>query len=162
MRLPARLAPATAVAVILIAATAQAKAPREALFGPEGACYARSYTITHLASHPAQRVRWIALAPNPAESDARQQAVSLSLRLRGSDEVYASTAYCENQGGDMYCELEGDGGAFSLEPRPDAVLVKVSSLGMAFEGAQDFIEISGTAGDDRSFLLPLNMKKPCP
>ncbi|WP_395539937.1 hypothetical protein [Neotabrizicola sp. sgz301269] len=161
MASPAPLAAACLV-LGLAAATAEARSPRDLIFGGEEACYLRSYSIAHLAGHPAQRVRWIALAPRPEESDARFQAVTLSLRLRGADEIYSSVAYCENEGGQMYCEMEGDGGAFSLEPREGAVLVKVSSLGMAFEGAQDFIEISGVQGDDRSFLLSLDMKKPCP
>jgi hypothetical protein len=147
----------------LLPAPALAKSPREEMFGAGSACYARSYSLTHLAGHPDQRVRWIALSARPEESDGRYQAVDLSLRLRGDDETYQSTAYCENEDGHLYCLMEGDAGAFSLEPARDgAVLIKVARRGIAFEGSRDFVEISGTGGDDKSFLLPVAPRSSCP
>lgn len=152
-----------ALAAVLLAVPAQANSPREEVFGNRSACYVRSYSLTHLATHPDQRVRWIALSARPEESDDRSQAVTLSLRLRGGDEIYRSTAYCATAGGQLDCLMEGDAGAFSLAPAPDgAVLIRVAQRGMAFEGSRDIVEISGNGGDDKSFLLPAAPASSCP
>jgi hypothetical protein len=154
---------ALALASVLLAAPALAKSPREEMFGDRSACYVRSYSLTHLAGHPDQRVRWIALSARPEESDDRTQAVTLALRLRGDDEIYRSTAYCATSDGQLDCLMEGDAGAFSLGPAPDgAVLISVARRGMAFEGSRDFVEISGSGGDDKSFLLPAAPASSCP
>lgn len=152
-----------ACAAMLASGPALAKLPRDEIFGGPSSCYLRNYSLTHLAGHPDQTVRWIALSARPEESDDRTQAVTLSLRLRGDGEFYRSTAYCEEADGRLDCLMEGDAGAFSLRPaREGALLISVAPRGMAFEGSQGFVEISGSGGDDRSFLLPAAPVSSCP
>lgn len=147
--------------IALLAAPAMAQSPQEAIFPFDGYCYLRHYSSAHLAEHPDQRVREVALGPYPGFVNADAPMVKVVLSLRGGNR-YEATAYCENDGGALSCQLESDGGWFHLQPRPKgAVLFQVGRRGIAFEGA-DFLELSGTRGDDREFLLPHVPADSCP
>ncbi len=137
---------------ILLAATSPAMA-RQLLDG--AGCYVRSYTAAHLAKHPDQLVRYISLAPVPLDAPAGQTLMILTINQRGSGEYYSRFAYCRATGNTMDCALEGDGGRFSLKGASKGqLLLTVQADGLLFEGQQDFVAISGTRGDDRSFLIP--------
>lgn len=141
-----------------------AKSPQDQMFPSDSSCYTRTYTRAHMADHPQQRVTRIAIGPWAAGlDDPRYLPVRVAITLRGSPERFGAVAYCENEAGHLFCQLEGDAGSFTLEPRPNGALrLKVSRRGMMFEGNQDFIEISGTSGDDRVFLLPAGGADACP
>lgn len=157
------LLPIVLIAALPASQPAHAKSPLDQIFPNDSSCYLRAYSRAHLVEHPDQRVTRIALGPAPGAGDARAMAVTVVVTLRGSRETYLATAYCENESGHLYCPMEGDAGAFTLAPAQDgAVLLKVARRGMGFEGAQDFVEISGTSGDDRTFLLPAVGGKSCP
>ena len=152
------------LALLAAASPAVAKSPRDQMFPDDRSCYLRTYTRAHLADHPQQRVTRIALGPwATAPDDPRYLTLQLAVDLRGSPERFGVVAYCENEAGHLFCQLEGDAGSFTLQPRPNGALrLKVSRRGMTLEGNRDFIEISGTSGDDRMFLLPPGGADACP
>lgn len=125
-----------------------------AMFPPEAACFQRHYDAAHLKKHPQQQVSDIALTPAEGQAVSTSLVVDISVKLRGVVESYIGSAYCEPDAVGLSCGMEGDAGAFSLTLREGgALLLKVSHLGMSFEGAQDFLTISGSSGDDREFLM---------
>jgi hypothetical protein len=115
-----------------------------------GGCFVRVYSAGHLAEHPDQRVTAIALKPLAEPHDG--VILDLYLRMRGGATVMG-TAYCDGMGDGMTCGLEGDAGGFTLGPGKGGILLRVDPGGMSFEGARDWVSISGRSGDDRVFLL---------
>ena len=146
----------------LLATPAFAQSPRDAIFPSDASCYLRHYSAGHLASHPQQNVAEIALGPEPATFDAPVLGLRLALYRRGSNTRYEGRAACENTGGALSCQLEGDGGWFTLWPKADGTLrLEVGRGGLIFEAA-DFLEVSGISGDDRVFVLPRVPADSCP
>lgn len=143
---------------------AHATTLRDMMFPTNVSCYLRQYSDTHLAGHPDQLVAQIALGPTPGNSyEPGWIVLTVMVRLRGSQEVYTGGAICDLAGDHLDCAMEGDAGAFTLKRVKDgAVMLNVTSRGISFEGARDFIEISGTSGDDRAFLLPQALAGSCP
>lgn len=116
-------------------------------------CYARTYDATHLAAHPDQRVRQFFATANAAEGNDSNGAFYLAFGfvLRDSDERFSSEARCRPQGAGAACQAEGDGGSFTLAPRPDGLLLAVSDF-LAVEGPETFSpDLAGS--DDRAFRL---------
>ena len=152
------------VALLLAASPVAAESPQDQMFGDRSACYLRKYSRMHLEDHPAQRVTKIALKRwAPERRNRRYLVLEVTLLLRRSSEQYEGIAYCENEAGHLFCQLEGDGGSFTLEPYKDGMVrLAVTRDGMRFEGSQSFIEISGRTGDDRVFLLSRVPAGACP
>ncbi len=125
-----------------------------AMFPPEASCFQRHYDAAHLAKHPKQNVMDIALTPAEGQKVSTSLVVDISVKLRGQSESYIGSACCEPDAVGLSCGMEGDAGAFSLALRDGgALFLKVDPGGMSFEGAQDFLTVSGTSGDDREFLM---------
>lgn len=151
-----------ALALSLLATPALGQSPRDTMFPSDASCYLRHYDKAHLASHPQQQVREIAIGPQTGSFESDVLSLTVTLSLRGVPEIYSGTAYCENTGGGLSCQMEGDAGWFTLTPRrKGAVLMAVGKGGLVFEG-RNFIYISGTMGDDRDFLLPPVPADSCP
>lgn len=148
---------------LLAATPTLAQSPRQAMFPGDQGCYLRHYTAAHLADHPDQMVREIALGPEPAETDARFLALRLAVSLRGSDDHLTATAYCENTGGDLSCQLEGDGGWFTLSPGKNGALrLSIPTEPLGFETATGFVTFGGEASDDRLLALHPVPADSCP
>lgn len=125
-----------------------------AMFPPEAACFQRHYSAAHLAQHPQQIITDIALSPAEGQQVSTSLVVDISVKLRGETDSYIGSAYCEPGGAGLSCGMEGDAGAFTLALRDGgALLLKVDPVGMSFEGARDFLTLSGSSGDDRAFLM---------
>lgn len=95
----------------------------------------------------------VAAAPRiPAEP---WPAATLAVSLRGPQSGSANAvAYCESTGGTLYCVMEGDAGAFSIEAATGgAILLSVGRDGMSFETDTALATLEQSRGDDRSFLL---------
>lgn len=151
-----------ALALTLLATPALAESPRQAMFPSDGSCFLRHYDRAHLAKHPAQKVQEIALGPMSGNFESDVLILTVVVDLIGVDERYTGTAYCDNTGGSLSCQMEGDAGWFTLTPRKKgAVLLTVGKGGLVFEGS-NFIYISGTMADDREFLLPPVPADSCP
>ncbi|MEO5616041.1 MAG: hypothetical protein ABIR04_14120 [Cypionkella sp.] len=125
-----------------------------AMFPPEASCFQRHYDAAHLAKHPQQLITDIALTPAEGQEVSTSLVVDISVKLRDISDSYIGSAYCEADSVGLSCGMEGDAGAFSLALREDgALLLKVDPRGMSFEGAQDFLTLSGSSGDDRAFFM---------
>jgi len=142
----------------LAACAQEAPAPEAGLgqsFIADGGCYARSYDAAHLAAHPEQRVNSFHLGDASPEWDAVAQGqqfhVAFGFTLTGGADVYSGVAVCEPAGASVRCDVEGDGGSFTLEHEGDALRVAIARL--EAEGPNDF---SGdlAASDDTVFVLP--------
>jgi hypothetical protein len=160
---PVLVVPALAAALTAIT-PASAATLRDMMFPGNASCYLRQYSDAHLAGHPDQLVAQIALGPTPGNTyEPGWIVLTVTVRLRGSQETYMGGAICDLAGDRLDCAMEGDAGAFTLTRAKDGgVMLNVSPRGMAFEGEQDFIEISGTSGDDRAFLMPRVTADFCP
>lgn len=145
---------AICAAMLMLAPPALAQSPQDRMFPDATACYARLYAQGHLVQHPAQRVIAIRLSPDFQIADPFL-GLHVEVDLRGRDGgSFEGYGYCENEGGQLYCGLEGDAGGFTVqEAKGGAVLVTVSSLGMSFENETGFVTLKRDKGDDRSFLL---------
>jgi hypothetical protein len=131
-----------------------AQSPTDRMFPDDRSCYAREYGIAHLASHPQQQATSIALTPQGRSPDGLSRQVWVTATVRSMPGKLEALAYCENISDQLYCQMEGDAGAFALTvARDGAVLLAVSSRGMTFEGETGFVTFERSRGDDRSFLL---------
>ncbi|GLS85045.1 hypothetical protein GCM10010873_00180 [Cypionkella aquatica] len=125
-----------------------------AMFPPEASCFQRHYSAAHLARHPQQKISEISLTPAEGQAVSTSLVVDISVKLRGRSDSYIGSAYCEPQGDGLSCGMEGDAGAFTLSlSEAGALLLTVDPLGISFEGAQNFLTLSGTSGDDQAFLM---------
>ena len=130
-------------------------------------CYARSYSDDHLKAHPGQRVAEIEIdmaKVNPDGKPITEEAIELGFGIKLKDKThwYTNVAICKSEGAHISCFLEGDGGAFTLSAAQDgAVRLETGNYGIAMEGADDFVELSGTEGDDRVFILQPADKNVC-
>lgn len=138
----------------LVAGPVAAQSPIDQMFPNASSCYQRIYSPDHLTSHPAQRVTKVSLMQDRSVG-APYFGLTVRVSLRGvPGGTFGGVGYCENNGGLMYCGMEGDAGGFTIEPAKNgAVLVTVSSGGMGFENERGFATLERDVGDDRSFLL---------
>lgn len=122
-------------------------------------CYGRTYDDAHLKSHPSQKVRRIEIDMDKTDSNERANTaerfeLGIAVMTTKSGEWYGNAAYCKAAEQSAECYIDGDGGKFKLTAADDgAVRLETGDYGISFEGEKDFIELSGTGGDDRVFLL---------
>lgn len=116
-------------------------------------CYARVYSREHLADHPHQKVTHFFVTYG--EYDTGQPPKSFDMAfgflLRGSRDIFTGLAHCTTKSDGATCLVEGDGGAFTLTPRPDGPLVSVDSR-LEIEGVDSFSPDLHES-DDRAFRL---------
>lgn len=149
--------------LVLIAGPAFGEGPRVDMFASNGACYLRQYSDSHMADHPNQLVTQIAVGPDyDTWADAKGSILRLRIEVQSGVEVPLTYAYCEDSADAMICGLEGDAGGFILRPRDGAILLEVADMGMSFDTMGGFLTLSGTEGDDRSFLIPAVPADACP
>jgi hypothetical protein len=146
--------PAALAALLAAPAAAQTMAP--------GDCFLRQYSRDHLASHPDQTVTLIALGPETGAEEADAPILRVMVMVRGDDLPYRGTAYCNGWGVPMDCLMEGDAGAFRIEPSGKGVRVTLARRGVSFEGMRGFVTLEGDRGDDRVFQLPRVPADACP
>lgn len=121
---------------------------------PSSGCFVRSYSKSHLATHPDQVVTEIAVMVSALSAGGRVPLLDVFVTLRDDRFQYHGLATCNTKGKALSCLLEGDAGAFTLTGENNGALrLTVGRQGMAFEGDK-FAEISGMQGDDRVFLIP--------
>ena len=151
-----------AIALTLLATPALAQSPRDTMFPSDASCYLRHYDRTHLAGHPQQRVRDIAIGPASGSFESDVLRLTVQIMLRDVEQIFPGTARCENSGGSLSCEMDGKAGWFTLTPRPKgAVRLDVGRGGLVLQD-RGFIYVSGELGDDRQFLLPPVPADSCP
>lgn len=143
---------------LLLASPATAENVLYSHFGndalPSGGCFARNYSKAHLAEHPDQLVTNISLGISPLSQGGKTPTLMLFVKLRGDPYYYSESATCKIKGQGLNCFLERDAGAFILTGEKNGVLrLTVGKGGMDLAGDR-LVEISGTQGDDREFLIP--------
>ena len=141
----------------LAAAGLMATAPAEAatildLFSRSGACFARTYTPAHLRQHPRQTIRFFYVREPGAEWRATQSPghfnLAFGLRLVGHRDTYSGMAICTPNGSGAQCDVEGDGGAFTMSQSGPRLRIAFSRLEL--EGPHDF---TGPVTDDNRVVL---------
>jgi hypothetical protein len=124
-------------------------------------CYARTYTGAHLAEHPRQKVTQFFLTASRVDDGRppRSFAMDFGFRLKGSSDLFAAMAACTARGDGATCAVEGDGGGFTLTPRPDGLLVTVETR-LEVEGTESFSP-NLHESDDREFRLYASPPEEC-
>ncbi|QYK40151.1 MAG: hypothetical protein KF887_11910 [Paracoccaceae bacterium] len=157
-----------AAGLSLIAGPVAAQTMLDSHFTGKSGCYLREYTADHLASHPVQRTRIIAIGPDgwapPGGwgGDGAPFVLRLHVTLRDLRRLEA-LAYCEAAAPGLACAMEGDAGAFTLEPaRRGAVMLRPVREGILLEDDQGLVILASDAGDDRAFLIPPVPADACP
>jgi hypothetical protein len=123
-----------------------------------GACFTRTYDASHLAKHPRQKVRFIALDMVPENADGRGNSaedfqLGVGVEVKGGKERYLRQAYCKASASAAECFLEADGGRITIKPADGGRLrLEVGSYGLSFE-ASDFLQIGADESDDNVFIL---------
>lgn len=123
-------------------------------------CFSRAYTPQHLRANAAQRVTRIALAALDRGADRpnmpdNQTEMLIAVQVRGSNLWRSSIAYCSFESGNRpsRCQIESDGGAFTMTNRPDGG-VSIRTQGALRVGADDeMAEFGGRFSDDNAFIL---------
>lgn len=151
------------LALILAASAANAGALQDTMFPHNAACYLRYYNSEHLAAHPAQQVETLQIGPDYEHFGETPLPLRVVVYLRGNSQQYRAIAYCEDADKALLCQMEGDAGAFKLEPGRDGALrLSVAPDGMSFEGETNFVTLNGQTQDDGVFLLPPVPADACP
>ena len=128
-------------------------------------CYGRTYSDHHLAKHPKQKVRTIALQEiSETETESRGAVVSFDLKFgaigREKPAKYWGVAYCETDGNKATCHVEGDGGMFTLAPKKETDGLVLETNGVGFEGDADFLHF-GNKSDDKVFHIEKTSSASC-
>jgi hypothetical protein len=125
----------------------------DALIAP-GACFARVYDPAHLAAHPRQTVTRFALSDPGADWRATQTPghfnLAFGFQLTSGADVYSGVGICQPDSERVNCDIEGDGGSFSITANGDGLRITVSR--MQVEGQNDFSPDLAEA-DNRIMLL---------
>lgn len=119
-----------------------------------GACFTRDYDAAHLAAHPQQTVThfhvgdageaWRSVQP------PGRITIAFGFRVTGKPDLYSGVASCAPAGDAVLCEIEGDGGSFTVELQGDGVRVVAARIEV--EGERDFSPDLAQA-DNRVMLL---------
>ena len=151
------------LALILAASAAGAETLQDRLFPSNVSCYLRYYNEDHLAAHPAQQVASVQIGPEYYSFGQSPLQLRVVMNRRGDFQEFRAQAYCDDDGKALNCQLEGDAGAFRLEPGRDGALrLSVAPRGMSFEADTGFLTLDGQKADDRVFLLPAVPADSCP
>ncbi len=117
----------------LLSVAAQATSVNE-VFGPESACYTRSYSAAHLKSHPKQTVKnmRVNLFMNHETPNIKVEVVQTSGRK------LTQWMACFDSNGKVICPVECDGGSMEIEG------IEEGTLGLKNKG----LIMSGGCGED--------------
>lgn len=129
----------------------------------EGACFARDYDGAHLRAHPDQTVTHFHLGdPGPDWRDAQRPDhynVAFGFRVAGDADTYSGVGICQPRGALAACDIESDGGAFTIERHDSGLRIRLTR--MQVEGMSDF-STDLALGDNRVMLLHPAPSTACP
>ena len=145
---------AAGLALAMVAScTARAQTLYDALT-QNGACFVRDYDAAHLSGHPDQTVTHFHLGdpgPDWRQTQARNHYnVAFGFRTIGGDDTYSGVGICEPRGGLAACDIEADGGAFTIERNGEGLRIRLTR--MQVEGMEKFSP-DLALGDNRVMLL---------
>jgi hypothetical protein len=131
------------------------------------ACYTRAYDKAHLASHPKQNTRDMALFVNAADEDGSQYVLTIGVHFRKSPKLFQVSGGCSRSDdgkGTLHCGVECDGGQIDVSVKNEkSVLVSIP------DGARTWDPESGDdppanirfGVDDKLFRLDRASLKDC-
>jgi len=121
--------------------------PLERHFGANDSCYERVYSGAHLAKHKTQRVTSIRFDHFPKTFGTYDQNnriafdpvraevyFSVSARFRDSGRLFTNSGICTPQGQIYRCQIECDGGGFSLKHKSAGSILLINETGFAISG----------------------------
>lgn len=121
--------------------------PLERHFGSDNSCYGRAYSSDHLEKHTAQQVKSLRFDHFPttfgtydennriAFDPARAEVYFMvSATFRGSGEQFTNSGTCTPQGQDYRCQIECDGGGFTLKDKSAASVLLINRSGFSVSG----------------------------
>ena len=119
-----------------------------------GACYARTYDSAHLTAHPRQTVTHFFVGEagpgwRPTQSPQHFN-VAFGFHIVGHSDTYAGVGICAPNGETVACDIEADGGSFTIARNSDGL--RVTAMRIQVEGAHDFSPDLAEA-DNRVMLL---------
>ena len=118
------------------------------------ACFARAYDAAHLAAHPQQTVTHFFVGEAGAEWRSTQTPghfnIAFGFQITGRPDTYAGVGICTPNGDRVACDIEGDGGAFTISSHDDGL--RIDAARIEVEGANDFSP-DLAAADNRVMLL---------
>jgi hypothetical protein len=128
-----------------------------------GACYSRVYDAAHLSAHPRQTVTRFFLG-DPGDAWRATQSpghfnVAFGFQIVDRQDIYAGVGICEPSGTGASCDVEGDGGSFTIEPTGEDLRIVAARIQV--EGPSDFSPDLAFA-DNRVMLLRRGQARECP
>ena len=105
-----------------------------------GVCFARSYDEAHLRAHPDQTVTRFFLGDPGSdwrETQSREHYnIAFGFRIVGNNDTFSGVAICAPRGVVAACDIEGDGGAFTVKRNGAGLRIRLGR--MQAEGMHDF------------------------
>lgn len=133
---------------------ALADAPLSSTLTQQGACFSRTYDAAHLAAHPRQTVRRFFVGVAGEEWRATATAgyfnIAFGFQITGHADTYTGIGICAPQGARLACDIESDGGSFTITRNGDGL--RIDAARIEVEGEHDFSP-DLAAGDNRIMLL---------
>lgn len=126
-------------------------------------CFRGDYDPAHLAAHPGQTVKGIAVRVTPMTGNGSWIAnAELTVTPRGKKTKYYVSGDCQVNATGLDCSMDCDAGGFTLAPRAAGVKLVVGTAGgdiRLSRAGQDSEESKGpflrtNNSEDRTFLLP--------
>lgn len=128
-------------------ATQSLARPLERHFGAGDSCYERVYSREHLEKHKTQKVTSIRFDHFPTTFGTYDQNnriafdpvgaevyFTISARFRDSGKLFTNSGICAPQGQTYRCQIECDGGGFSLKHKSAGSILLINKSGFAISG----------------------------
>lgn len=151
---------AAAIAIVSSGSAVEAREVFDRLSG--GTCYMRLYESAHLAKNPKQTItkfHVVALGNDPLKRSHPQKfTVAFNFWLKNAG-YYDGNAACTTAGGQAVCNVEADGGSFTLATQGNQLRVTLGQR-LEVEGQKKFSPNVATP-DNRVMLLPAAPKGSC-
>jgi hypothetical protein len=157
-------------ATIVMATMASSALAQSVFMRDKNSCYQRTYSASHLKSHPQQTVSFIQVTHSVAENaklfegygsssdQAKEPVIKVSVKFKGNPKTYSNNLVCSEDS--KFCGVECDGGraAFTRKANGALLLDVRNTGGFILEGGCDAgngsrTKFLGDAQDDKLFKL---------
>lgn len=165
MRFISKAVLASALVAVLPAA-ALAAIYYHPMFNPKkggSVCYARIYSDAFLKKNPDVKLTTISLERRNSVSDVTPNSkkfVGIKFGATTKSENYEALADCKPQGSVLSCQVEADGGSFTIQKAGKGAIIKTRRISV--EGTFKDLQIASKKGKAaRSFTLQGHGKENC-
>ena len=126
-------------------------------------CYSRVYSDAFLKKNPNVKLTTLSLERRSSVSDSvpnSKKRFGITFGATTKSEDYSANADCRPQGSVISCDVESDGGKFTIMRSGKGVIIKTRRI--EIEGFFKDLDISSKKGKStRSFTLKGNGKETC-